>query len=242
KSKELYENTQLGIVGLLGGGGLGDVATIPGPGILNPTGIRRMDDWLVAHMLYPDYLEGVFAYQTEVMLKNLEIYHQAVGERVQVIQISGTDFGTQNAPFLSCELFRSLYKPFYQRMNGWVHQHTGWKTFFHSCGSVAALLEDLIDCGMDILNPVQISAAGMEAQGLKDRFGSRVTFWGAGVDTQKTLPFGTPEEVRTQVMERLNIFEKDGGFVFASIHNIVANTPPENVQAMFKAYLEYYNR
>ena len=116
-----------------------------------------------------------------------------------------------------------------------MHEHTTWKTFIHSCGSVVALLEDFIDAGFDILNPVQCSAAGMDPAGLKDRFGDRVTFWGGGVDTQRTLPFGTPEEVRDEVRERLRIFGRGGGYVFNPIHNVQARTPPENLKALYDA-------
>ena len=109
-------------------------------------------------------------------------------------------------------------------MNDWVHQHTPWKTFIHSCGSVIALLPDIIEAGFDILNPVQCSAAGMDPRTLKERFGGQITFWGGGVDTQKTLPFGTPDEVRRQVRERIEIFGRGGGFVFNTVHNVQAGT------------------
>ena len=212
---------------------------LPGLCEKNPKGIRSMDDWLMAHILYPEYVKAVFEMQTQVMLKNLEIYRQAVGDRIQVVWISGTDFGTQNCEFISPEIFRDIYKPFYRRINDWVHQHTSWKTFYHTCGSIYNILPDIIEMGVDILNPVQVSAANMDAQRLKDEFGKKIVFWGGGVDTQKTLPYGTPEEVYAQVQERLKIFGKGGGYVFGSIHNIVAKTPIENIIAMIKAVKEY---
>jgi uroporphyrinogen-III decarboxylase len=119
-------------------------------------------------------------------------------------------------------------------VNDWVHEHTPWKTFIHSCGSVAALLPDIIDASFDILNPVQCSAAGMDAKGLKERFGAKLTFWGGGVDTQKTLPFGTPEQVRQEVKERIAIFGRGGGFIFNTVHNVQANTPQENLVALYE--------
>ncbi len=119
-----------------------------------------------------------------------------------------------------------------------MHKNTPWKTFIHSCGSVVALIPDFIDAGFDILNPVQCSAEGMDAEGLKDRFGDRVVFWGGGVDTQKVLPFGTPQEVYDQVRRRIEIFNKGGGFVFNTIHNVQAGTPVENLLAMIKAIRE----
>ena len=234
-SRELYEGTNLSVLGLLGGGGLGDVAMLPGPGLLNPTGVRHMEDWLCAHISNPDYITDIFEVQTQACLKNLEIYHQAVGERIDCVLLSGTDFGTQQKPFLAVEVFQRMYKPYYKRMCDWIHRNTTWKAMFHSCGCVEPLLEDLIEAGMDVLNPVQFSANGMDPMDLKTRYGDRITFWGGGVDTQKTLPFGTPEEVEQQVAERLEILSPGGGFVFAAIHNIVANTSLQNVQAMLRA-------
>ena len=126
-----------------------------------------------------------------------------------------------------------MYKPFHKIINDFIHQHTSWKIFIHSCGAVKALIPDLIEAGFDILNPVQCSAAGMDPQKLKDRFGRDIVFWGGGVDTQKTLPFGTPQEVYDQVRRRIEIFNTPTGMVFNAIHNIQAQTPVENILAMF---------
>lgn len=238
KSIELYKNTDYGIVGILGGGALGDAAIIPGPAVKHPKGIRRVDDWLLAHMLYPEYIREVFRYQTDIMLKNLEIYKQAVGDRIQVVWISGTDFGNQRALMLGKDVFRDLYKPFYKEINDWVHKNTNWKTFYHTCGAVYDLLDDFAEMGLDCLNPVQLSAEGMDAKKIKENYGDKFTFWGGGVDTQHVLPFGTPEEVRRQVRERADILGKDGGFVFNTIHNIVANVPAENLLAMYEEALK----
>jgi uroporphyrinogen-III decarboxylase len=120
-------------------------------------------------------------------------------------------------------------------MNDWVHHNTGWKTFYHTCGSIPNLIGDMADAGADILNPVQCSAHGMEAKGLKARFGDRLTFWGGGVDTQKTLPFGTPEEVLAEVRERISIFSSGGGYILNPIHNVQARTPVDNLLAFFRA-------
>lgn len=242
KSKALYEGTDYAIIGNLGGAGLGDSAMVPGTHVLAPKGIRKFDDWLMAHMLYPEYIQEVFEMQTQTMLKNLEIYRQAVGDRIQIVWISGTDFGTQNGEFFRPEVFRELYKPYYQRINDWVHQNTPWKTFYHCCGSIVNYLEDFVEMGVDILNPVQLSARGMDAHMLKEKYGDKLVFWGGGVDTQQTLPFGTPEQVRQQVKERLDILSKGGGYVFAPIHNVVAKTPVENLIAMYEAVKEFNNR
>ncbi len=242
ESKRLFEETEYGIVGNFGGAGLGDVAILPGPFEKHPKGIRRMEDWLMAHLLYPEYVKAVYQMQTDIVLKNLEIYRQAVGERIQVIVLSGTDFGTQNGPFISLDLFREIYKPYYKKINDWVHEHTGWKIFYHTCGSIVEYLDDFKEIGVDILNPVQLSAAGMDAHMLKEKYGDAFTFWGGGVDTQRMLPFGTPEEIVEEVRRRMEIFSKGGGYVFNTIHNIVAGVPTDNLLAMYRTVWDYTGR
>ncbi|MBF8297293.1 MAG: putative methyltransferase CmuC [Bacteroidetes bacterium] len=127
-------------------------------------------------------------------------------------------------------------------MNDWIHIHTAWKTFKHSCGSVISLIPSFIDSGFDILNPVQCSAAGMEPENLKKEFGADLVFWGGGIDTQKTLMFGTPEQVRDETLKRCEIFGMDGGFIFNTVHNIQGNVPVKNVVAMFDALKEIRGR
>jgi len=125
--------------------------------------------------------------------------------------------------------------PFSWQLNDWIHTHTKWKTMKHCCGGCEPLIEGFIEAGFDILNPIQTSAEGMDPQNLVDKYGGRIIFWGGGVDTQQTLPFGKPEQVRQQVAERVQIFNSKKGFVFSTVHNIQCNTPVENVLAMFKA-------
>jgi uroporphyrinogen-III decarboxylase len=170
-----------------------------------------------------------------IALANLKQLYQAVGNRVSVVLVSATDFGMQNGPLVSPTSYRALYKPFHKQLNDWIHQHTQWKTFAHSCGSVTAFLEDFVEAGFDILNPVQCSAKDMDASMLKQRFGDRLTFWGGGIDTQFALPFGTAEQVRDQVRDRVRIFAPGGGFVFNSIHNIQAMVLTENLIAMMRS-------
>ena len=188
---------------------------------------------------HPDYVHQIFEYQCEVALKNLETYAALAGDTIDVIMICGTDFGTQNSQFCSVATFNDLYAPYYQRVNDWIHQHTTWKTFKHSCGAIRPFIDRFIDVGFDILNPVQCSATGMDPAGLKADFGDRVVFWGGGVDTQKTLPFGTPEDVRAEVTERLRVLSPGGGFVFNTIHNTQARTPIANIVAMVDAVREF---
>jgi uroporphyrinogen-III decarboxylase len=184
-------------------------------------------------------VHSIFEAQTDIALDNLPKVYEALGDSVQAVSVCGTDFGTQSSQFCSPSTFSSLYAPYYRRINGWVHAHTPWKTFKHSCGAIVPLLPSLIEAGFDIINPVQCSAKGMDPQFLKREFGSRLVFWGGGVDTQHTLPFGTPEQVRAEVLHRCEIFGRDGGFVFNAIHNVQANTPVENVVAMVDAVKEF---
>jgi uroporphyrinogen-III decarboxylase len=135
--------------------------------------------------------------------------------------------------------FNDLYFPYYKRVNDWIHAHTQWKTFKHSCGSIFKFLPSLVEAGFDILNPVQCSATGMDPGRLKSEFGDRLVFWGGGVDTQRILPFGTPAEVREQVLQRCEVFARNGGFVFNTVHNVQAATPVENIVAMIDAVHEF---
>jgi hypothetical protein len=234
--------TGRGIIGSFGGTALGDIALVPAPGLKHPKGIRDVEEWYVSTLTRRPYVHKVFERQTEIALGNLEKIHSRVGNQVQAVFLCGTDFGTQQSTFCSVAAFRELYMPYYKRINDWVHRHTAWKTFKHSCGAVATLIPAFIESGFDILNPVQVSAAGMDARNLKEKFGRDIVFWGGGVDTQKTLAFGTPEEVRTEVLERCEVFGRDGGFVFNSVHNIQANVPAANIVAMFAAIGEYNGR
>lgn len=235
----LYQDTDLGIVANLGLAAIGDFAIIPGPSVKHPRGIRSLPDFMMAEKICPDYVHEIFEYHTEVALKNAELIYQACGDKFQVIYVSGTDFGTQNGPFMSLDTYREFYKPCYQKINGWIHEHTKWKTFFHTCGSIMPFLQDFYESGIDILNPVQLSAKGMDGKVLKEQWGDKFVFWGGGVDTQKTLPFGTPEMVYEEVSERLKLFAGGGGFVFNTTHNIQSQTPPENIIAMFRAIEDY---
>lgn len=240
ESKRLYEETDYAIIsGGVPGINPGDIAFVPGPALKDPKGIRDVEEWYISLIDRTDFVKDVFTRMTEIGLKNLELFHQAVGERVQVIIVSGADFGAQDAPFLSPELYRELFKPFHRRINNWIHKNTTWKTFIHTCGSVYDLLPDMKEEGFDILNPVQISAAKMNPAQLKREFGDHFTFWGGGVNTQKTLPFGTPEEVRHEVKSLMETLKTGGGFVFNTVHNIQAKVPVENLLALFETVNEY---
>ncbi|MCK4401100.1 methyltransferase [bacterium] len=235
QTENLYTNTDLAIVANFGGTGFGDIALVPAPFLKYPKGIRDIEEWYISTLTRKGFIYEIFERQCEIALQNLEKIRQAVGNKIEVIFISGTDFGTQRGLFISANLYKELYKPFHKKVNDWVHTHTDWKTFIHSCGSVEPLILEFIDAGFDILNPVQCSAANMDPKYLKEKYGSKIVFWGGGVDSQKTLPFGTPNKVRKEVKDRIEIFNQDGGFVFNAVHNIQANTPVENVIALFEA-------
>lgn len=236
------EATGRGVIATFGGTGYGDIALVPAPFLKRPRGIRDIEEWYVSTLTRKPYVHRIFERQTELALANLERLRVRVGGRVQVMYVCGTDFGTQSSQFCSPAAFRELYFPYYKRINDWVHARTSWKTFKHSCGAVRPLIPLFIEAGFDVLNPVQVSAAGMDAADLKADFGRDVVFWGGGVDTQKTLAFGTPAEVRAEVLKRCEIFGRGGGFVFNAIHNIQANVPTANIVAMFDAVKEANGR
>jgi len=228
-----------GVIANFGGTAFGDIALVPGPFMKHPKGIRDIAEWYVSTTARRDYVHAIFERQCEIALANLARIKTVVGDAIDAVFLCGTDFGTQRGTFCSVPTFRDLYFPYYKRINDWVHQNTNWKTFKHSCGSVERFIPSFIEAGFDILNPVQCSAAGMGEEHLKSTYGDRLVFWGGGVDTQKVLPFGTPAEVREQVLHRLEVFSRGGGYVFNPIHNVQARTPVENIVAMVDAVHEF---
>ena len=210
--------TGRGVIANFGGTALGDIALVPAPFLPRPKGIRDVEEWYVSTLTRKPYVHAVFEGQTAVALENLAKIRDRVGDRPQAVFV---------------------YGPYYRRINDWIHSHTSWRTFKHSCGAVRSLIPAFIECGFDILNPVQLSAAGMDAPELKAEFGPDLVFWGGGVDTQKTLAFGNPEEVRAEVLSRCEVLGKGGGFVFNAVHNVQANVPLANVVAMFEAVREF---
>lgn len=228
-----------GTIAGLPGTAFGDIALVPAPSLRSPRGIRDVAEWYISVAARPDYVRKVFEAQTETALDNLPKIKDALGDNVDAAFVCGTDFGTQQSQFCSPKTFDSLYMPFYKQINGWIHANTSWMTFKHSCGAVVPLIPKFIEAGFDILNPVQCSAAGMDPDFLKREFGRDIVFWGGCVDTQHTLPFGKPEEVRAEVLRRCEIFGRGGGYVFNAIHNVQADTPVENVAAMVAALNEF---
>ncbi len=194
----------------------------------------RMDNFLEMLAGEPQRIHRFLDALVEIHLRNLEKFLGAVGPYIDVINF-GDDLGAQNGPQISPRMYREFFKPRHALMWARAKQLAPVKVMLHCCGAVRPLLPDLIDAGLDAINPVQISGRGMEPEGLKRDFGKDLTFWGGGCDTQRILPCGTPEEVREHVRRNVRVLAPGGGFVFQQVHNILANVPPENIIAMYEA-------
>ena len=227
------------VIAAFGGTALGDIALVPGMQLRHPKGIRDVSEWYMSTISRPEHMKKIFDHQSEIAIENLSRIYKIVGNKVDAVFMCGTDFGTQDSTFCSIEQFDEIWLPYYRKMNDWIHENTQWKTFKHSCGAVEPFFNSFIRAGFDIINPLQINAAGMDPKKLKERYGRDLIFWGGGVDTQKVLPFGSPEEVRRQVLDNCEIFSKGGGFVFNTVHNIQANVPIDNIVAMLEAIQEF---
>ncbi len=195
-------------------------------------------EWLYTLAADPDYVLAFYGRKVENMLTNLELYAQAVGDNIDIFR-RGEDYGTQKGMMISPNMFNEMIAPYYKRVFDWIHKNTSWKIFYHSCGAISPIIGTLIECGIDILNPVQTTAVGMDPARLKAEFGEAITFWGGGIDTQSVLPYGSTEEVRAQVRERMQIFGPGGGFVFTPVHNIQEQVPVEHLLAMYETVQEY---
>jgi uroporphyrinogen decarboxylase len=228
-AKYLFENTDLAIMAGFGG----NILEIG-------QGLRGWEDFMLDLAMNDGYTQHLLGKMVENHLENLALFLDALKPYIQIIQM-GDDMGTQAAPQVSVDMYRELIKPCHSQIYQYVHAHSDVHVFLHSCGSIYELIPDLIDAGVEILNPVQTSAVNMEPQRLKNEFGDKLTFWGGGLDTQQVLPNGTPEEVAEQVRERMEIFAPGGGFVFTQVHNIQANIPVENIIAEFEAAKKYRN-
>ena len=198
----------------------------------------RMDNFLMMLAGEPARVHRFLDALVEIHMKNLERFLGAVGPSIDVI-VFGDDLGAQNCPQISPRMYREFFKPRHAAMWARAKKLANAKVMLHCCGAVRQLLPDLIDAGLDAINPVQISCRGMDAEGLKRDFGKDLAFWGGGCDTQQILPCGTPAEVRAHVLHQCETLAPGGGFVFQQVHNILANVPPENIIAMYDAVREY---
>ncbi len=222
-ARALRASTDRAIVGLFGGNLFE-----------TPQMLYRMDNYLMYLGLYPEAVERLTAALCDIYLANLQKWLKAVGDSIDIV-LFGDDLGGQNGPLISPDMYRRFYKPFHQRMWKRAKELADVKIMLHSCGCIEPFLDDLIEAGLDAVNPVQISCQGMDTAQLKTQYGDRLTFWGGGCDTHRVLTSGSPDEVRQHVAQQAEILAPGGGFVFQQVHNILANVPPENIVAMFEA-------
>lgn len=227
RAKHLYESTEYALM-LNGAGSIYEWAQ----------GLRGWDVFMMDLAEDPAFAGTLLAKLVEAHIRRLEQILPAVEGYVQVIQV-GDDLGMQDGPQLSPRLYRRVVKPWHEKLYRYIKEHTRARLFLHTCGSVYAFIPDFIEMGVDILNPVQVSARDMDTRRLKREFGKDIVFWGGGCDTQRVLPFGTPAEVREEVKRRIDDLAPGGGFVFNQVHNIQAGVPPENIMAMYEAVREF---
>jgi uroporphyrinogen decarboxylase len=200
-------------------------------------GMRGFDRWCMDLILNPALAEAIMRKIMEIDLILAERAMEAVGDQVDVVCVSD-DLATQTGPIMSPAVYRRIIKPLQQELFGFIKARTRARLFYHCCGAASVFLEDLLDAGIDILNPVQVTATNMEPERLKKTYGDRVTFWG-GVDTQRLLPFGSPQEVADTVKRLIDIMAPGGGFILAPVHNVRPEVPPENMVALYDTACEY---
>lgn len=227
KAAKLRQSTDRAIIGLFGGNLLESGQML-----------FRNDKFLLNLAMDPDGVHSFLDRLVEIHLASLERFLGAVGDSIDII-LFGDDLGMQSGPQLSPEMYREYFKPRHQLMWDTAKKLADVKVMLHCCGGVRELLPDLIDAGLDTINPVQTTARGMEPEALKRDFGKDIVFWGGGCDTQQVLPNGTPEEVYKHTTEQLEIMSPRGGFVFQQIHNILPGVSPENIMSMFQAVKDF---
>jgi uroporphyrinogen decarboxylase len=199
--------------------------------------LRGLEQWFCDLMAEPEFCEAMLDQTLKFWLDWFRLFLDEVGDVVDVIMI-GDDLAGQNGPLFNPALYRRLVKPRHKRLVQYIRSRTAAKIWYHTCGSCAELIPDLIDNGVHVLNPVQISARNMDPAELKRRFGRQLAFWGGGVDAQHILPRGTPQEVAANVRQNLKALMPGGGYVFNNVHNIQGEVPPENVVALYDTAYE----
>lgn len=229
EAKHLYETSEYALVG----------SAVIGGGIFEqPARVMGLQNFLMALVSEPVFADRLMETITDIYIESCNNYLDQVGPYIQVFTY-WDDIAGQNGWMIRPELYRKMVKPKQKRLVEAIKKKTQARLFYHSCGATRDLIPDLIDIGFDILNPVQVSARGMDTKALKTDFGKDIVFWGGGVDTQRVLPFGKPQEVVDEVKRRIDDLAPGGGFVFAAVHNIQALVPPENIVAAFDTALEY---
>jgi uroporphyrinogen decarboxylase len=228
QAKYLFENTDYALVG----------SAVIGGGIFEqPARVMGLQNFMMALLTEPAFADRLMGAIADIYIESCNRYLDCVGPYIDVFTF-WDDMAGQNGWLIKPDLYRKLIKPKQKRLVEAIKQKTNAKLFYHSCGATRGLIPDLIEIGFDILNPVQVSAKGMNTKELKAEFGKDITFWG-GIDTQHVLPFGQPQDVVDEVKRRIDDLAPGGGFVFAAVHNIQAFVPPENIITMFDTALEY---
>ncbi|MCL1896614.1 MAG: methyltransferase [Clostridiales bacterium] len=190
------------------------------------------DDFLLKMALDEEFVNMLFEIILEYQKQVIDVYYGALGRHIHYTS-SGDDFATQSSLFVSPEMFRALVKPYLKERISYTKQYTDAAYLHHSCGSVFPIVDDLIDCGVEILNPIQPKAKNMDPAALKEAYGDRIVFHG-GIDTQEILPFGTRDEIESCVRDTISVLNSDGGYIFAAAHNIQEDVPPENLAFMLE--------
>ena len=229
RAQELRATTDYALVGsgVIGGGIFEQSCRVMG-----------MERFMMAMLMEPSFTDRLVDGITDIYIEAVDRYLAQVGELIDVFTF-WDDVATQQGWMINPESYVKVIKPRQARLFAAIKERTNARIFYHGCGAVFELIPHLIEIGVDIVNPVQVSAEGMDSARLKRAYGDDVVFWGGGVDTQKVLPFGTPEEVRDEVKRRIDDFAPGGGFVFATVHNIQAYVPPENIEAAYDTALHY---
>ena len=199
--------------------------------------LRGLEQWFIDMRTQPAFCEALLDCTLKFWLDWFRAFLDEAGDVVDVIMI-GDDLAAQHGPLFDPRFYRRVVQPRHRRLVQYVKSRTKAAIWYHTCGSCIDYIPDLLENGIDILNPVQVSAERMDPRELKERFGRRLAFWGGGIDTQRVLPFAKPDEVAAQVRRNVGIFKEGGGYVFNNVHNIQADVPPENVVAMFDAAYE----
>jgi len=229
QARDIYANTDFALVG----------SAVIGGGIFEqPARTMGLENFLMALITEPKFADRLMEQITDIYIESCNNYLDEVGKYIQVFTY-WDDVNTQDGWMIRPEIYRKMIKPKERRLVEAIKKKTDAKIFFHGCGATFDLIPDLIELGFDILNPVQVSARGMDTNLLKREYGKDIVFWGGGVDTQRVLPFGKPKEVVDEVKRRIDDLAPGGGFIFAAVHNIQAFIPPENIVAAFDTALEY---
>ncbi|HTU03821.1 MAG TPA: uroporphyrinogen decarboxylase family protein, partial [Candidatus Sulfotelmatobacter sp.] len=225
-ARDAYEGTDYAVVGYFGG-----------HIFMAALQLRGWQEFMVDLMTGSALADALLDMLTEAHIRHFDRFARTVGKYIHVVHVED-DLGMQDRPLLSPALYRKCIKPYHQRLYAAIKAQCRARLLLHSDGAISPLIPDLIEIGVEILNPVQYTARDMDTKRLKREFGGQLSFWGGGCDTQQVLPFGTPAQVKEEVMRRIDDLAPGGGFVFAQVHNIQPHVPIENVLAMYQAVRE----